>query len=110
METEQGQPVWALLLADDPVPNLEIAKWNITFTNWDNRGHGIKFSLRTPHSDEGDTIEQQPIGDSDCRVAAVVNHPRSISASPRILCALFNVSNSKMAGTYNLLTWIFTEC
>ena len=45
METEQWQPIWALLLADDPVPNLEIAKWDMTFTNWDNRTHGIKFSL-----------------------------------------------------------------
>jgi hypothetical protein len=48
VETEQWQPIWALLLADYPVPNLEIAKWNMTFTNWDNRTHGIKFSLGTP--------------------------------------------------------------
>ena len=45
VETEQWQPIWTLLLADYPVPNLEIAKWDMTFTNWDNRTHGIKFSL-----------------------------------------------------------------
>jgi hypothetical protein len=45
VETEQWQPIWALLLSDYPVPNLEVAKRDMTFTNRDNRTHGIKFSL-----------------------------------------------------------------
>jgi hypothetical protein len=66
VETEQWQPIWALLLADYPVPNLEIAKRNMTFANGDHRTHGIKFSLGTPDSDEcGDTNERQPLGDPD---------------------------------------------
>ena len=45
VQTEQWQSIRALLLADYSVPNLEIAKRNVTFTNWGDRKHGIKFSL-----------------------------------------------------------------
>jgi hypothetical protein len=54
VQAEQWQSIRALWLADYSVPNLETTKRNMTFTNWGDRTHGIKFSLTT-HDDESAT-------------------------------------------------------
>jgi hypothetical protein len=110
VQTEQWQSIWAPLIADYSVPNLEIAKRDMTFTNWDDRRHGIRFSLAVAVHD----VEAPPNNDLSTTQTSEAALLKSTEASARlsagILCALGNVSNSKMPRTHNLLTQIFTGC